>query len=330
MPAADRTPHSASFEVGKGRQKVLTLNEQQVAHLLDPAELLIELEKGFGALARGEIQCPPRPQIQVPGKGFSLSMAAWQPGMQICVKIVNVFDGNLELGLPNHLAVINLFDSNTGAVTCVMDATHITAVRTAASAMLSHKLLSRPESRIATILGAGVQAREHLRLLPLIRNFDEILISSLDSDHAEGLAKLHSKARAVTDLEESVRRSDVICLTTHSPAPVIQAEWVKPGTHAVIRGIPPAAGRIAHRACPHQPIVRGDTGCFRAPSGRMRRVGRNRAVQGHVAGRGSQRSHKGSKKRSGNNGLQIDGQRHGRYDRGESSLSKSSGYRSRW
>src|SRR6202035_1923586 len=82
MPTADRTPHSAAFEVGKGRQKVLTLSEQQVAQLLDPAQLLLELEKAFGALARGEIQCPPRPQIRVPGKGFSLSMAAWQPGMQ--------------------------------------------------------------------------------------------------------------------------------------------------------------------------------------------------------------------------------------------------------
>jgi alanine dehydrogenase len=244
MPTTDRTPRRAAFEVGKGRQKVLTLSEQQVAQLLDPAELLLELEKGFGALARGEIQCPPRPQIRVPGKGFSLSMAAWQPGMQICVKIVNVFDGNLEIGLPNHLAVINLFDSNTGAVTCVMDATHITAVRTAASAMVSHKLLSRPESRIATIVGAGVQAREHLRLLALIRDFDEILISSLDSDHAEGLATLHPKARAVTDLEESIRRSHVICLTTHSTAPVIQAEWVKPGTHVSSVGYHPPLGEL--------------------------------------------------------------------------------------
>jgi hypothetical protein len=63
-------------------------------------------------------------------------MAAWQPGMQICVKVVNVFDGDLKHGLPNHLAVVDLFDPHTGAVTCVMDATYITGIRTAAAAML--------------------------------------------------------------------------------------------------------------------------------------------------------------------------------------------------
>jgi alanine dehydrogenase len=159
----------AAFEVSKGPQRVDVLSEETVARVLDPGELLRELEVSFGALARGEVQCPPRPQISIPGRGFSLAMAAWQSGMQICVKVVNVFDGNLLRGLPNHLAIVNLFDPETGAVTCVMDATYITAIRTAAAAVLSHQLLSRPESRVATILGAGVQAREHLRLLPLVR-----------------------------------------------------------------------------------------------------------------------------------------------------------------
>lgn len=244
MSSANQDSQSAAFEVGKGRQKIVSLSETQVAQFLDPMALMAELEAAFGALARGEVQCPPRPQISIPGKGFSLSMAAWQAGMQICVKVVNVFDGNLKIGLPNHLAIINLFDPNTGAATCVMDATHITGIRTAASAVLSHKLLSRPDSRIATIVGAGVQAREHLHLLPLIRDFDEILVYSLEFDHAERLAGLHPTARAVKDLAESVGRSDVICLTTDSPRPVISAEWVKPGTHLSSVGYHPPQGEL--------------------------------------------------------------------------------------
>lgn len=249
-----RTPKKqAAFEVGKGSRKIVTLSEQQVARLLDPEELLVELEAAFGRLARGEVQCPPRTEIRIPGKGFSLTMTAWQPGMQICVKVVNIFDGNLEVGLPNHLAIINLFDPDTGAATCIMDATHITGMRTAATAVLSHKLLARPDSRIATIVGAGVQAREHLRLLPLIRDFDEIHVCSLAFDHAERLARLHPKAHAVRSVEEAVRRSDAVCLTTHSPTPVIQADWVKPGAHVSSVGycppqgeLPPALAR-AHR-----------------------------------------------------------------------------------
>jgi len=234
----------AAFEVGKGPQKVIVLSEEQVARLLDPHDLLHALESSFGALARGEVQCPPRPQISVPGRGFSLAMAAWQPGMQICVKVVNVFDGNLQLGLPNHLAIVNLFDPQTGAATCVMDATYITGIRTAAAAVLSHKLLSRPGSRVATIVGAGVQAREHLRLLPLVRDLDEIQICSLEFEHAERLAQLHPNARAVRACEHAIRRSDIVCLATHSPAPVIEAAWVGPGTHVSSVGYHPPLGEL--------------------------------------------------------------------------------------
>jgi alanine dehydrogenase len=63
--------------------------------------------------------------------------------MQITVKIVNVFDRNLDIDLPNHLALINLFDPNTGVASCVMDGTYTTGIRTAASAVLSARMLSR-------------------------------------------------------------------------------------------------------------------------------------------------------------------------------------------
>ncbi|HJZ76091.1 MAG TPA: ornithine cyclodeaminase family protein [Vicinamibacterales bacterium] len=237
-------PTQAAFAVGKGAQKVTVLSEAQVEQLLDPGELLRELDASFGALARGEVQCPPRPQISVPDRGFSLAMAAWQPGMQICVKVVNVFDGNLRRGLPNHLAIVNLFDPETGAVTCVMDATYITGIRTAAAAVLSHKLLSRPESRVATIVGAGVQAREHLRLLPLVRDLDVIQICSLELEHAEQLARLHPGARALPAIEDAIRQSDIVCLATHSATPVIDAAWIKPGTHVSSVGYHPPLGEL--------------------------------------------------------------------------------------
>src|SRR5689334_3566484 len=221
----------AAFEVGKGAHQVISLSEADVAGHLEPAELLQGLEASFGALARGEVQCPPRPEISVPDRGFSLAMSAWQPGMQICVKIVNVFDGNLANDLPNHLALINLFDPETGATSCVMDGTYITGVRTAASAILSVRMLSRPESRVATVIGAGVQGREHLRLLPFVRPLDRINVCSLHVEDARKLSASSEIARATADVEAAVRESDIVCLAAHSAVAVIDAAWVKPGTH---------------------------------------------------------------------------------------------------
>jgi ornithine cyclodeaminase/alanine dehydrogenase-like protein (mu-crystallin family) len=171
-------------------------------------------------------------------------MPAWRPGMLLTIKIVNVFDGNLAIDVPNHLALINLFDPDTGATSCVMDGTYITGIRTAASAVLSARMLSRPGSRVATVIGAGVQGREHLRLLPLIRLLDYINVCSLRFEDAEKLAAQSEIARPAAEIEAAVRESDIVCLATHSPVPVIEPEWVKPGAHVSSVGYYPPKGEL--------------------------------------------------------------------------------------
>ena len=235
---------AASFEVVKGERTVPVLSEAEVERHLDLGRLLDGLEEGFRQLERGAVQSPPRPEITIPGVGFSLAMSAWMPGMQICVKVVNVFEGNLEISLPNHLAMITLYDPRTGATSCVMDGTYITGIRTAASAVLSARLLSRTDSRVATIVGAGVQAREHLRLLPMVRDFERINICSLEHDHARRLAGHSRLARPCADIRAALAESDVVCLATHSPRPVIDALWVRPGTHVTSVGYCPPAGEL--------------------------------------------------------------------------------------
>src|SRR5580704_18003700 len=217
MSAAEKQPVKAAFEIKKGTRQVMCLSDAEVEEYLDLQELLIGLEDGFRGLELGEIQSPPRSKLSVASKGFSLAMSAWRPGMQITVKIVNVFDGNLDIDLPNHLALINLFDPNTGATSCVMDGTYITGIRTAASAVLSARMLSRSGSRIATVIGAGVQGREHLRLLPLIRDFERINICSLRFEDAQKLATRSEIARATTDVEAAVRESDIVSSVGYCP-----------------------------------------------------------------------------------------------------------------
>lgn len=240
----DTTHHRAVFEITKGPRSVLTLSKAEVERHLDPRRLLDGLEDSFRALDLGQVQSPPRPQITVPGKGFLLAMPAWRPGLPMAVRVVNVFDGNLALGLPSHPAMILLFDPATDATLCVMDGTCITGVRTAASAVLSARLLARPDARIATVIGAGVQGREHLRLLPLVRDFERINVCSLHPEEAARLARLEPRARAMTDTLAAVRESDVVCLATHSAHPVIDAGWVRPGTHVSSVGYHPPVGEL--------------------------------------------------------------------------------------
>lgn len=265
MTGTTKPLRGSAAEISKGDLKVMTISEAEVERLLDPCDLLDGLAEGFRALARGDLQTPDRPAITVPGQGFLLSMPTWRSGTPIMVKMVSVFEGNLEVGLPNHLAMINLFDETTGAPLCLMDGTYITGIRTAAAAVLSVRLLARPRAAVATIVGAGVQGREHLRLLPLVGDFEEILVSSLYFDDAQKLAAGHPKATAVENLEAAVRRSHVVCLASHSYAPVIDPLWIRPGTHVTSVGYAPPQGELPAALARDHKLYVEDSAAFAAP-----------------------------------------------------------------
>jgi len=230
--------------IGKGSLPVLILSEAEVERLIEPRALLDALADGFRAMSQGRVQAPARQQLTVPSKGFSLAMPAWMEGFNLTVKIVNVFEDNLAVGLPNHLALIALFDPQTGAPLALLDGTYITAVRTAASAILSVEALARRDARIATVVGAGIQGREHLRLLPLARDFAEIRIASLYTEDAEALAREFPGVQPILDLEAAIRSSDVVCLASHAYEPVISADWVRPGAHVTSVGYAPPRGEL--------------------------------------------------------------------------------------
>lgn len=230
--------------LSKQELEVLVLSERDVRELLDPRELLAGLAEEFRALSAGEVNAPERNEIAMPDGSFLLSMPGVRPGGYMTVKVVTVFEQNYDTGLPSHLATISLYDSGTGACLAFMDGTYITAIRTAASAALSTRLLARADAKVLTILGAGVQGLNHLRVFPLVREFEEIRIGSEHYEDAQALANQHQNARAVEDFEQAVWTSDVVALATHSGEAVIAREWVRPGTHVTSVGYKPPRGEL--------------------------------------------------------------------------------------
>jgi ornithine cyclodeaminase/thiomorpholine-carboxylate dehydrogenase len=223
---------------------VLVISREEVERLLDPVALLEALRDGFCDLSAGEFSAPERNEIPMAGEAFLLAMPGHRAGAQMTVKVVTVFERNLALGLPSHLATVSLYDPETGACTCLMDGTAITAQRTAAAAVVSTDLLARRDARVATVIGAGVQGEQHVRLLPLVRDFEEIRIASLVHADAEALAERFPHARAVRDVRAAVRDSDVVALATHAAEPVIEADWIAPGTHVSSVGYRPPRGEL--------------------------------------------------------------------------------------
>jgi ornithine cyclodeaminase len=97
-------------------------------------------------------------------------------------------------------------------------------------------MLARDDAQVLSIVGTGVQAREHARYLPLARSFRRLLIAGRDRDKAAALAAQIPGARCA-GIEEAVREGDVICATTHAAAPVVRSEWVREGAHVSSVGV---------------------------------------------------------------------------------------------
>jgi ornithine cyclodeaminase/thiomorpholine-carboxylate dehydrogenase len=223
---------------------ILAVSGADILRLVDPAQAIDALAEGFAALSRGEVQAPPRPKIDVPGKGFSLAMLAWAPGRMIALKTVNVFEDNHAYGLESHQALVSLFNPETGAPVAVLDGASLTGLRTAAAAVLSVRTLARTNARTALVVGGGVQAREHVRQLGLARKLDEIRVYARNAETARKLAATVPNGVAVGDLEAAVRSSDIVCLTTSSAVPVIEDAWVGDGTHVASVGYAPPSSEL--------------------------------------------------------------------------------------
>lgn len=227
-----------------GPQPLLCLDGAAVLRVADRGRLIAALAEGFKALSRGEVQAPPRPKIDVPGLGLTLAMLAWAPGQLITQKTVSVFHGNHARGVASHQALISLSDFETGVPVAIMDGSSVTALRTTGAAMLSVRELARSDARIATVIGAGVQGTEHLRQLGLVGAFSEIRVWSRNAAAARAAAAASPVARAVDDLAHAVATSDVVCLTTAADTAVIDAGWVRPGTHVTSVGYAPPGSEL--------------------------------------------------------------------------------------
>lgn len=219
---------------------VLILNRAEVEELLDLGALLDALRDGFKALTLGEVTAPGRNELTMPDEAFLLGMPGRLRDGVMTVKVVTVFESHD----PSHLATIGLYDQHGGACRAFMDGTYITAIRTSAAAAVATDLLAREDARTLAIIGAGVQGEHHLRVFDLVRDFDDIRISSLYAEDARRLAALHPRARAVEDPETAVRGADVVALATHAAQPVIDPAWLAPGTHVSSVGYRPPDGEL--------------------------------------------------------------------------------------
>jgi alanine dehydrogenase len=214
-----------------GVAEILYLSRADVERLLDVDAMLDALGAALMAHSDGTASVPARVAARVPDLGLLAAMPGYVPGVALEVKLVSVFPGNHQHGLPSHQALIALFDDRTGAPLALMDGTFITATRTGGTAAVAARALARADSKVLAIIGAGVQGGSHLATFPRVRDFTEIRVASRDRAKAERLAARNPLARVAQSFEEAVRGGDIVACCTDAREPVIKRDWLSPGAH---------------------------------------------------------------------------------------------------
>ena len=224
--------------------KILVLSHNEVVELLPMKECIAIMREALIALAAGEVHQPLRTIIWPPGAAGAMGlMPSYASGKRAAfgLKAICVFPGNPAMGLDSHQGGVLLFSAETGELQALMNASAITAIRTAAVSGVATDLLAREDACNLALIGTGVQARTHLAAMSQVRSITRCRIASRHIEHAEEFAeemrrKFSFPLEPVSTVEEALEGADLIVTATTAREPIVRREWISPGTHLNLVG----------------------------------------------------------------------------------------------
>lgn len=216
------------------------IDKQQMNELLDFPSLVETLQNAFKA----DFKVPKRAHHDMANPAIGrettlLLMPAWEDGELCGVKIVTVAPENKDR--PTIQGTYMLIDVKNGSPLLLMDASTLTAKRTAAASALASSYLSRQNTSSMLMVGTGTLAPNLIKAHAAVRPIEEVLIWGRSAEKAQALAEELSaekklNVKAVTDLEKAAGKVDLISVATMSMTPLIKGSWLKNGQHLDLVG----------------------------------------------------------------------------------------------
>ncbi len=212
---------------------MIVLSDDDVRRLLDMESCIDAMADVLTALARGALFQPLRSIAWPPGANGGLGlMPSYRGGAApaYALKEIVVTPDNPTRGLDAHQGAVLLHDGETGELVAVLNASPVTAIRTAAVSAVATRALARPEAKRVAILGAGVQARAHVDAMRAVLDDPEIRIWARRIEQAERLA---AEVGSIVDPspDSAVFGAEVVCTTTSAAEPILKKRWLAQGAH---------------------------------------------------------------------------------------------------
>ncbi|MBQ3322101.1 MAG: ornithine cyclodeaminase family protein [Firmicutes bacterium] len=215
------------------------LSQEDILKVRISYEQIIDtIEKTMAAKGRDMVECPPKPGIHTRHDTFIHAMPAFVKDRDICgMKWVCGYPDNYKYDLPQIAGLIIYSSPETGMPLAVMDCRWVTAVRTAAVSAVTTKYCKPKNTKVLTIIGAGVQGRFHAIMLKIVApEIEKIFVTDIKPGAAEKLAAdlkdvVDAEIIPTTDVEGSVRAADIVLTATQRvPEPIVHFDWIQPGT----------------------------------------------------------------------------------------------------
>jgi ornithine cyclodeaminase/alanine dehydrogenase-like protein (mu-crystallin family) len=217
---------------------VLIVDGPTVRRLLPMPRCIEVMEAALAGLARDEAVNPLRSIMGLPYGG---SWLAVMPGAQtepptFGVKVISIFDENRKSGRETHQGLVLLFEAEHGTPVAMVDASEVTALRTAAVSGVATGVLARPDAVDLAIIGSGTQARTHLEAMLAVRPVERVRAWSPNRERLESFAneatRRHGiRVEAVDEPQAAIEGASIICTVSGASEPVVHGEHVAPGAH---------------------------------------------------------------------------------------------------
>jgi ornithine cyclodeaminase/alanine dehydrogenase len=217
---------------------MLILMDADVERLISMREAIDAVEEAFGEYAAGKALMPPRSTLMLERFGGSVSvMPSYLEGMKaLATKIISIYPHNPERELPTTVAWVIVNDPETGKLLGLMEATYLTALRTGAVTGVAARYLAPRGSRVAALIGCGVQGRAQAWALTETCELDAIRLFDVSRERVRRFAdemdpKLGVDLTKTESGIDAVNGADVVVTATTSREPVIRRSWLGDEVH---------------------------------------------------------------------------------------------------
>lgn len=225
-------------------EPTVVLTRDDIDAQVDIVEAIPAIEQAMASFEKGEDYLPPKAIMHIPVDDEG-ALAACITGYTrntelLSMKLGQERSGNVARGLPTTNSWIMAFNPETGELMMICDGTLPTMYRTASAAAVSARHLARNDAEVLGVIGCGQLGRQCVRAVSSVRAFRSILVSDMFEASASRLAAdlkgaANAPIRAV-DVETLCREADVVVTATNSREPIVQSDWIQPGTHLCCMG----------------------------------------------------------------------------------------------